>query len=308
MTQISWPNGKKFAFTIIDDTDNATVQNIKPIYEFLDTLGFLTTKTIWVYPSRDHFYGYTLQDKEYVDFLNWLLTEGFEIASHGVGSGKFTREEIIQGFDEFKNKLNFMPSMHVNHARNIDNLYWGKERFQLILKSLLTLKNNQKFYGTDKDSNHFWGDIAKNEFKYIRNHTFNGINTLKYDPQMPYKDKNKVQYSNYWFSSSDGHTIEEFNGIVNKKNIDKLEKEGGACIMYTHFASGFLDNTGSIDPQFKKSMSYLAQKNGWFVPASKLLDFLQSQHKTEYASSLYLNLLDIRWLINRIIKKVKYKR
>lgn len=114
MTQISWPNGKKFAFTIIDDTDNATVQNIKPIYEFLDTLGFLTTKTIWAYPSRDHFYGDTLQDKEYVDFLNWLLTEGFEIASHGVGSGKFTREEIIQGFDEFKNKLNFIPSMHVN--------------------------------------------------------------------------------------------------------------------------------------------------------------------------------------------------
>ncbi len=32
---LKWPLNKDFAFTIIDDTDNSTVQNIKPIYDFL---------------------------------------------------------------------------------------------------------------------------------------------------------------------------------------------------------------------------------------------------------------------------------
>ena len=30
-----WPNGKKFAFTVIDDTDNSTMENAPIIYDFL---------------------------------------------------------------------------------------------------------------------------------------------------------------------------------------------------------------------------------------------------------------------------------
>ncbi len=54
---INWPDKKNFAFTIVDDTDNGTVENTKPVYDFLYEQGIITTKTVWVYPSRDKFTG-----------------------------------------------------------------------------------------------------------------------------------------------------------------------------------------------------------------------------------------------------------
>ena len=44
---ITWPGGKSFAFTVFDDTDRATVENVGPVYRFLAELGFLTTKSVW---------------------------------------------------------------------------------------------------------------------------------------------------------------------------------------------------------------------------------------------------------------------
>jgi hypothetical protein len=42
---MEWPGGKKFAFTIIDDTDNGTVSNLKPVYDLLNELGSNCTVT-----------------------------------------------------------------------------------------------------------------------------------------------------------------------------------------------------------------------------------------------------------------------
>lgn len=55
--KFQWPNNKKFAFTIIDDTDNGTVENTKPVYDFLYKKGIITTKTVWVYPGNVRFFG-----------------------------------------------------------------------------------------------------------------------------------------------------------------------------------------------------------------------------------------------------------
>ena len=42
-SKILWPDNKKFAFTIFDDTDRANLENIKIVYDFLNKLGFKTT-------------------------------------------------------------------------------------------------------------------------------------------------------------------------------------------------------------------------------------------------------------------------
>ena len=70
--RISWPNNKKFAFTIFDDTDRANLKDIQLVYEYLDTLGFKTTKSVWVIKgNRPHeSSGVTCDDKMYLD---WLL-------------------------------------------------------------------------------------------------------------------------------------------------------------------------------------------------------------------------------------------
>jgi len=90
---MQWPEGKHFAFTIIDDTDNSFVGNIAPIYQLLGNCGIYTTKTVWVYPSRDAFTGHSLADAEYLNFIRGLSADGFEIALHGVGSGHFGRNQ-----------------------------------------------------------------------------------------------------------------------------------------------------------------------------------------------------------------------
>lgn len=185
----------------------------------------------------------------------------------------------------------------------------GTQEVWYFVKKIITLLHGKKriFYGDEKESEYFWGDYAKANIKNIRNRVFNGINTLKYDPKMPFIEKNK-KYANYWFSSSDGHTVQEFNDLLSKSNIDKLRKEGGLCIVYTHFASGFVDINGELDQTLKANLEYLSKQNGWFVPASTVLDYLLKQKNNDFVNSWYINQLDLKWLFDRIIKRVKYKR
>ena len=303
---MNWPKKKEFAFTIIDDTDNSNINNIKPIYDYLTSKNIKTTKTVWVYPSRDRYTGQTLQNNNYYKFIKLLKSDGFDIQLHNVGSGNFSRTEIIKGLDEFKQKLGKYPNMHINHCSNSDNLYWGHKRFGMILRKTMQIIEGSKkrFYGDEINSNYFWGDVAKEKIKFIRNRVFNGINTLKYDPKMPFREKRKI-FSNYWFSSSDGHNLKQFNNLVTKSNIDKLKREKGLCIVQTHFASDFVDQQGKLDEIFKENINYLSKQNGWFVPANDILEYLLSQKKKDYVSSSYINKLDLRWLIDKIKKKYK---
>ena len=45
---ITWPEGKRFAFSIFDDADKDRFTNTKPVYDFLEELGFRTTKSCWL--------------------------------------------------------------------------------------------------------------------------------------------------------------------------------------------------------------------------------------------------------------------
>lgn len=304
-----WPKGKKFAFTVVDDTDRSTVENIRPVYDLLHNSGMLITKTVWVYPSRDEFHGGTLSDSDYLDFVRNLKGKGFEIAMHGVGSGVFSREEIQAGIEEFKDRLGHYPYMHINHANNKDNIFWGSKRFSLIKKPFKFIyRKSRKFEGEDPESPSFWGDACKYHIKYIRNYVVNGINTQKFDPKMPYRVREKDQYSNYWFSSSDGHTIEEFNDLLSDDNIRRLEMEGGCCIVYTHFGDGFVKD-GKVDPEFERKIKELSSRNGWFVPASEMLDYMLKKKKIDnFISKAYLSKLDLLWAKDRIVKLIKYRR
>ena len=121
---------KKFNFTIIDDTDDATLENIRPVYDFLTEKGIFITKTVWVYPPRDKYSkGDSLQRTEYTEYIKELHSRGFEIALHNVGSGDYTRNEILKGIEEFKEKLGFYPKIHINHSYNKDSIYGGSKRF-----------------------------------------------------------------------------------------------------------------------------------------------------------------------------------
>ena len=86
MANIVFPDEKRFAFTIIDDTDVATLENIGPIYELLTQLGLKTTKTVWPVGcpegSPDYSTSETLEDPGYMAFVKKLQQQGFEITWH----------------------------------------------------------------------------------------------------------------------------------------------------------------------------------------------------------------------------------
>src|SRR2546425_798160 len=45
---MKFPHGKKVAFTTLDDTDEPTLGNVKPVYDALKGPGIRTTKTSWL--------------------------------------------------------------------------------------------------------------------------------------------------------------------------------------------------------------------------------------------------------------------
>jgi len=305
--KIKWPDNKRFAFTVIDDTDGATVDNVKPVYDYLYECGIITTKTVWSFPSRNHYTGECLSDHNYKVFIKDLRSKGFEIAFHNAGSGAFTREETIQALEVFNDLLGYYPKMHINHSNNIDNIFWGWKRFSKPFQLIYKLKKQKDSFGDDINSEYYWGDICKSRIKYIRNRVFSNINTYKADYRMPMGEQGKEKSSNYWFSSSDGMNKDVFVKLLSKKNVDKLVREQGCCIVYTHFAYDFVNTDGKLDLEFKRCIDYLKKQDGWFVPASNLLDYLEQEKAEHRTSSLYEFFLDIKWLIQRGYRRIVYK-
>lgn len=271
-----------FYFSIVDDTDDATLENIKPVYDFLYSKGIRITKTVWVYPPRDApSSGDCLQRPEYVDFIKDLHAKGFEIALHNVGSGDYTREEILAGLEEFKEKLGFYPNIHINHSYNKDSIYGGAKRFNWPFNKIVSKMYPQyagTFQGEIEGSPYYWGDVHKKLITYNRNHEFGRLNTLKVDPKTPYIDPRRKEFSNYWFSSSFAPNQLVFNHLLSKKNIDKLAKEHGTAIVFTHF--GYFYKDGQLDPGFVAAIEDLTSRPGGnYLPVSELLDGIVAKRK-----------------------------
>jgi hypothetical protein len=286
--RIQWPNGRRFAFTIVDDTDRATVANASPVYDLLRDLGFLTTKTVW--PLRPNGPGYigghTLEDVDYRHWIEALQRHGFEIALHGVSDGPSVRDRVVQGLDFFREVTGSDPTIHANHVGQAESLYWGRERFDQPARWLYGTSRRFRggwppSHGHDAGSPYFWGDVCKERVTFVRNMVFPDINTLKCDPLMPYHDPRRPDVR-YWFSSSHGSGIRDFCELISERNQDRLVAEGGACIVHTHLGSRF-DlvgqgmPSGRMEERFVRLLRRLANLPGWFVPASVLLDHVGEQ-------------------------------
>jgi len=290
-----YPSAKDFAVTFVDDTDYATVQNTQPVYEFVHHLGFAGTKTVWpLAQQRSSAFrrelerpifdgeagGSSLEDSQYLSYVLGLKDKGFEIALHGVAGGNSYRAEILSGLDRFRTLFGQDPNINVFHARNIDNLYCGAHKLDIALFRILErLLHRSDYQGHIKDSPYFWGDFLRSRIKYVRLpfHTIPFPNTLKFNPTMPFHDPRRP-FVSYWFASSDGSDCARFVKLLREENGLRLKRERGACIVYTHFAKGFLEKTPhgwSLNPAFAVTMERLADfKTVWCPTASELLDRL----------------------------------
>lgn len=304
---MEFPHNKRFAFTILDDTDDATLENVKPVYDALKSNGLLTTKTVWPAAcpegSRIFFAADTLQRKPYLEFVHQLAIDGFEIAFHGATMESSRRERTLQALEFLKGEFGAYPALFCNHGHNQDNLYWGGRRFQTSwlrrVVGWLRKEGASYYLGDVKDSDYFWGDLCRQHIRYVRNWTFPCLNILEVNPDMPYR-LSGTPYVNLWFSTSDAPAVEDFVRLLTRENIDRLEQAGGLCIVSTHLGKGFVKD-GVLDPQVQRIFQVLSEKLGWYVPVSEMLDYLvHTQGKGQTLSPLKTTMLEARYLLNKL--------
>jgi len=301
---IVWPQGRRFAFSIFDDTDLMTMENGPPVYEFLAELGFRTTKSVWPLrgEAQARIGGATCDDPEYAAWTLGLQRQGFEIGIHGASYGTATRDEWQRGMERFNDLYGHYPRVHANHADSLDSIYWGEQRvsgLQRLAYNVLTRYKSRGWQGERPESPHYWGDLCRTHITYVRNFVYGDVNTLDACPQMPYHDPERPLV-NAWFASSEGPDADTFCHTISEANQERLEAEGGACIMYTHLAAGFFEN-GRLDPRFTRLMSALSERRGWFVPVSELLDYIQTARGGRHViSASERRGLERRWLVHKL--------
>jgi len=306
LNEFSWPMGKKFAFTIFDDTDHSTVENVGPVYDFLAGLGIMTTKSAWpLAPVKTpKIGGDTLDNPRYREFVLNLQNKGFEIGFHGATCHDSERARTEAGLLRFRDILGKYPSVHCNHCDNAENVYWGLARLEAsaICKlgyRLATARRNVKFSGHIPNSPMFWGDLCREHITYVRNFVFREINLLKINPTTPYYDPRKP-YVNFWFSSCEANDVDQFCRLLVPANQQRLEDEGGLCILYTHFANGFV-RENKINPLFEKTMKCLADRPGWFAPVSTVLDYMRKQNGDRTIPAAELKSMERRWFVSKLL-------
>lgn len=305
---ITWPEGKRFAFTIFDDADEDRFSNTKPVYDFLAELGFRTTKSCWLEAGEpDQPLGG--ECCENLDYLKWLIDlqeQGFEIGWHNARDSSSTREVTDRCLRRFKLYFGYSPKTMSNHLNNQENLYWGADRLDHIYRWIYRLGNfravmRDSFEGHNDLSPYFWGDLCRRNVQYCRNFVFPQMNTLKCCPSMPYHDERRP-FVPWWYASSEGNSVGEFVHTIREEEQDRLEEEGGACIMYAHLAKDFHSN-GRLNDRFESLIRRLAAKGGWYVPVGVLLDFLKSQPGGgEDLNSKERNRLQLAWLKTKLLK------
>ncbi|PJE64463.1 MAG: hypothetical protein COU90_03395 [Candidatus Ryanbacteria bacterium CG10_big_fil_rev_8_21_14_0_10_43_42] len=301
------PENKDFVFTIFDDPDNQTLEH-KDVYTFLTDIGMRTTKGIWPLSADDAEiqtrWGSSCQNTAYLNHALQLQNEGFEIALHNVACVSSLREKVIRGLEEFHSLFGHYPYSMANHSGCRDSLYWGDARIagmRKIIYRLLTLnKNHRKFQGHMNMSPYFWGDYCYEKITYVRSFVFSSINLASVCRKIPYKDPLRTSIP-YWFPSSEGANVNSFNKMISEANQDRLAEERGVCIMYTHFAGGFMEN-GKLHAQFKKRMTRLSKMNGWFVPVHELLDHLLAQQPVSIITPKEQRKMEWVWLLDKILR------
>jgi hypothetical protein len=306
---LPYPGGKRFAFTIVDDTDAATLANIRPIYDYLDDLGLRTTKTVWTLEPEPQFEGpasagATALDKPYRDYMLELQKRGFEMALHNASGAHNTRQRTMQGIEDFKSIFGAYPPMNIHHEKNRENLYFNsaaQDSGDCSAFSSPVLRGAVKFLrqsrrpaagqqarpaaapacsGENPESEYFWGDICREKIRYVRTNVFfTSLDTLCCNPDIPYR-RADTPYVNNWFDSSNGQDVTVFNRILTPAAMNWVVKRNSCTILYTHFGKGFTTGSGSqyqLNPVTKERLAMVSGlADGWFATTGVVLDRLRA--------------------------------
>jgi hypothetical protein len=262
--KLVWPpHPYRAGFCITDDTDAATFEQVKAVYDFLLAKGFRTTKTVWAFKPIDRcgvppvpdsaLRGVTLEDGSYLDYCRRLHEHGFEICLHGASAGNNTRQYTRQAFDFLER--NIAPSdTFICHSKNADNLYWEQKVTSLpVFRWLLKHHFRHSCSGEVESSPFFWGDICREKINQIRLFRTRCLDTLKSSPFMPWFDPRKP-YVNGWFAATKRRIID----CAAERARETLKRNYGLTVLYQYLFRYADPDTLELDPRFTRAINDIA--------------------------------------------------
>jgi hypothetical protein len=296
MSAVVFPEEKKFAFSLLSGIKNVPAATLRPVYRLLEELGLRCTQVVSSFAAPQGA-GCSLDDSEFREFIVELNERGFEIGWAGACAESSERARTIEGLERFREVIGRYPRVYVNHALRRENLYWGNDRIdQPLLKAVLhraAPTPSGYFQGHLESSAFWWGDVCQQRLDYVLNLTFDDVNLTRINPSMPYHDPSRPSVR-YWFSASDAADCSDFNQLLRPDRQQKLERDGGYCIVATDLSRGFVRNH-EVERLARKRFEALAARPGWFVPVSTLLDHLRSAQTTEVLSGEEWDRMQWKW-------------
>src|SRR2546425_11985948 len=210
--ELLWtPYPTRAGFCITDDTDAATLESVRTVYDFLAAVGIRTSKTVWAFRPNEPsgipalpesiLRGVTLEDRAYLDYCLSLRERGFEICLHGASAGNNRRERTVAGLALLER--HFGPAgTWICHAKNAENIYWHeKVAPRGVAQRVLAIGSRYRCSGEGPPGPYFWGDVCRDRVEHIRLFRTRDVNTLAANPSLPYHDPEKPMVRS-WFAAT----------------------------------------------------------------------------------------------------------
>jgi hypothetical protein len=303
-----WPDGRRFAFSIFDDTDATTLATGRPVYDLLTDLGLLVTKSVWpLGPERlQTVGGSSCAEPDYLAWVLELQAAGHEIGYHHASDHSSERARTIAALDRFRDLFGHDPRVGADHAGNRESLDAGAARLsgwrRRVYHRVARLRQPDRppFLGAVPGSPWFWGDVCRERITYWRGLTFARTDLCDVGVPFPYHDPSRP-YVNRWFLSSDAPRLEHLLARLAPAQLDRLERQGGVCILYTHLGLDAAPD-GVVDPRLVRALTDLAGRGGWCAPVSRVLDHLHAGRGgvTPVLSDRERARLERRWIVDRV--------
>lgn len=270
--RVAWaPHPYKAGFCITDDTDAATLEQVRAVYDHLRDNGLRATKTVWAFKPEEPcgipatpdstLRGITLEDPEYLAYCRGLSAAGFEIALHGATAGNNRRETVRRAFDFLEKEVG-APDTYICHSKNADNPYWEAKITRLQpFRWLLGRMSRHACSGEIETSPYFWGDVCRARVRQIRLLRTRSLDTLARNPSMPYHDPRKP-WVNGWFSA----TKRPLSACAAPEALARLKRDRGLTVLY-QYLHRYAKPEG-LDPEFTRAVGNLRDPEIWVDTAA----------------------------------------
>jgi len=278
------PHPFRAGFCITDDTDAATLESVRQVYDFLGSIGLRTTKTVWAFTPKEPcgipalpdsiLRGITLEDPGYLAYCEQLAARGFELCLHGASAGNNRRERTERALAMVAERFG-RPGTFICHSKNAENLYWHeKVAPRGPAQWLLAPTSRYTCSGEVPSSPYFWGDLCLEQVAHIRLFRTRNVNTLADNPSMPYHDPEKP-FVRSWFAG----TKRSFVDCASEAAIAQLRAEHGLCVLYQYMHRWANRANSGVRPEFRAAAERLmAAGDIWVETTSRIMDRLRTMH------------------------------